>query len=1337
MTETDTFASRFPEEIKMLLAMLRLNNLGGLAVAECDDLDLRASLIDYFRRRLESDNIYVFNFEVGTNDLNLVRSLLEITAGSRFKNLEMTGKYNAIVIFVYGIEKFSDDQRNQLVRLLNFRRDRLTNLRQPTVIWGNAAFVTELARYAPDFWSWKGHFFKFLSTASFSAITPESRAAVNLYRQLPPVHRYLRRVIEDPDHAVWKDLYLPLKANRASEAINPFSPRHTLTFPELRQIAPLFPVAESFEPNQVIIRRGEQSHQCYVIVKGEVEVLIPDALGNDSAITRLGKGDFFGEIGLIKDVPRTATVRAVAPTKLIIIEPHSVSQLNKKAPNVLAILTDIADRRLEIRSLDPQEIVSPLRRFATEGSSLLKETPIDIRELIAHDSRTVILGEAGGGKTTVLRRMMLDAAEYAEQMLNNSKNLIVLPVFMKLNSLTPGQTTENYLLQLFHSYDIHEFKSEADVVKLLYGESPHSGGVLSMLFLLDGLNEMTAHADSRLELNRFIHQYAQHRFVLSCRAQDYATLHGFRTAMLQRLAKEDIETFLVNYLRAEQGRQVAREIYNDPQLEDLAQTPLALYMFAQIAKTKTSEVSKTSELSQAKPPVSRTAKAKTTRTDKPKLYFSLPKNRGILFEVFTNNLLERTDSEWWKTIGHANSQIPLTLRKNALANVGLLMQEQESWTLPQATWFDLITTELRLYREQAKPAEQKILKQITPEQIHEEIKDSGLIRYLPNQEAIEFSHHTYQEFFAALALRNQVKEIEAYLHSTDTRRIWQGTMVLLYGIAHDKADLYSKILGTENDYARIWLAAQCLANSGEDLTAALRQLERSLPLPQYFALLFSVGLACRLLGRYPESLTYLHLATEQHPGSAEVQYELGSLYRQVDQYERAIIHLEEAIRLRSDFVDAYNQLGLTYYDRKDYIEAVTVFRATTQLEPINAHHFYNLGTVQKILRDYVGARHSFQTALKLKPDYSEAQIQLDILEKALATGVVRVLENIPILSKMTLEQSVLLANRIRVEEYKPGQIVFHMGEMGDTFYIIEVGEVEVLAPDLRGQPGGVINRLGVGDFFGEIALLRAVPRTATIRTIRPSRLLGISREDFDTVVKKFPSIAHSLAETSSLRLLHDRQIGRRVELDRYYDPGYIAELTNQNEVTVLMGDIHGSTYLTDAIGPELMVAFLDEYLLRMSTIIVQAGGAMDKSLGDSVMGVFGNFPDRHEDDKTTSANSALLAGLKMRQAYVTLRDEWKKEHHEFGQTGMGIGVSTGKITTGTIGAESTMVGPAVNLSSKLSKMAIGGRTESEIYVDDRTLNLIGNAYLTEQLDFNYTQKKVGLDLNAYRIIQRK
>ena len=75
---------------------------------------------DYFRRRLETDNIYLFNYEVSVKDTNLVRSLTELTDHSRFKNLELTGKYKSIVIFVYGIEKFNSEQRTKFITLLNF-----------------------------------------------------------------------------------------------------------------------------------------------------------------------------------------------------------------------------------------------------------------------------------------------------------------------------------------------------------------------------------------------------------------------------------------------------------------------------------------------------------------------------------------------------------------------------------------------------------------------------------------------------------------------------------------------------------------------------------------------------------------------------------------------------------------------------------------------------------------------------------------------------------------------------------------------------------------------------------------------------------------------------------------------------------------------------------------------------------------------------------------------------------------------------------------------------------------------------------------------------------------
>jgi hypothetical protein len=169
--ELNRIAALFPEEIRMMMATLKMSQLGGLSVAECEDSELQEKLFDYFRVRLATHQIYLYPFEVNEKHLNLVKSLTELTDRSRFKNLEMTGKYKAIVFFVHGLEKLTDEDRGRFLKLLNFLRDRLTYIAQPVVIWAKPAFVTEMARYAPDFWNWKGSLFSFPSDSFELAAT--------------------------------------------------------------------------------------------------------------------------------------------------------------------------------------------------------------------------------------------------------------------------------------------------------------------------------------------------------------------------------------------------------------------------------------------------------------------------------------------------------------------------------------------------------------------------------------------------------------------------------------------------------------------------------------------------------------------------------------------------------------------------------------------------------------------------------------------------------------------------------------------------------------------------------------------------------------------------------------------------------------------------------------------------------------------------------------------------------------------------------------------------------------------------------------------------------------
>ena len=92
---------------------------------------------------------------------------------------------------------------------------------------------------------------------------------------------------------------------------------------------------------------------------------------------------------------------------------------------------------------------------------------------------------------------------------------------------------------------------------------------------------------------------------------------------------------------------------------------------------------------------------------------------------------------------------------------------------------------------------------------------------------------------------------------------------------------------------------------------------------------------------------------------------------------------------------------------------------------------------------------------------------------------------------MTLEQLASHLARVRVPA---GGAIFRQGDSGDRFYVIEDGEV-IVAP--VGRPAVA---LGPGDSFGEVALLRDVPRTATVIARTDAGLLALERDVFIAAV---------------------------------------------------------------------------------------------------------------------------------------------------------------------------------------------------------------------------------------------
>jgi MFS family permease len=100
------------------------------------------------------------------------------------------------------------------------------------------------------------------------------------------------------------------------------------------------------------------------------------------------------------------------------------------------------------------------------------------------------------------------------------------------------------------------------------------------------------------------------------------------------------------------------------------------------------------------------------------------------------------------------------------------------------------------------------------------------------------------------------------------------------------------------------------------------------------------------------------------------------------------------------------------------------------------------------------------------------------------------LRRIPIFAPLAPPVLEQLAARLTPVHARAGEEIIRRGDHGDRFYVVADGEVEVL---LEGEPP---RRQGPGSYFGEIALLRDVPRTATVRAATDVELLALDRDDF-------------------------------------------------------------------------------------------------------------------------------------------------------------------------------------------------------------------------------------------------
>ena len=115
------------------------------------------------------------------------------------------------------------------------------------------------------------------------------------------------------------------------------------------------------------------------------------------------------------------------------------------------------------------------------------------------------------------------------------------------------------------------------------------------------------------------------------------------------------------------------------------------------------------------------------------------------------------------------------------------------------------------------------------------------------------------------------------------------------------------------------------------------------------------------------------------------------------------------------------------------------------------------------------------------------------------------LKQTPLFAGLSTADLEILGPSIRIETYPADRVIVREGRVGTAFFLLVSGSVEVIKG--MGSPEqAMVATLGAGDFFGEIATMKHLLRSASVRTLTETKCLVIQRLHFDTYIEQFPSV---------------------------------------------------------------------------------------------------------------------------------------------------------------------------------------------------------------------------------------
>jgi CRP/FNR family cyclic AMP-dependent transcriptional regulator len=166
-------------------------------------------------------------------------------------------------------------------------------------------------------------------------------------------------------------------------------------------------VIRGFNKNSIVITEGDDTSALYVILSGEVRVFVSDEDGKINIINRLGPGDYFGELSLIDEEPRSASVETQGKCRMLILSRNSFIDYVEQYPRVAIHLLAGMGRRLR-NTTEHAKSLALMDVFGRIARVLLQAAVEEEGRLVTPPLTQQDIADATGSSREMVSRILKD-----------------------------------------------------------------------------------------------------------------------------------------------------------------------------------------------------------------------------------------------------------------------------------------------------------------------------------------------------------------------------------------------------------------------------------------------------------------------------------------------------------------------------------------------------------------------------------------------------------------------------------------------------------------------------------------------------------------------------------------------------------------------------------------------------------------------------------------------------------------------------------------------------------------------------------------------------------------